>query len=504
MIPEKNDVNIWAMALGYFLFYIPYSALVKAVSDGLLPGMHGPISGLHLLPVVLTGSFIMFQLILYMTGWWKYAGKIRIGTWRIPFTRSRSTFYSGIATAVIIATTTLAYTFSGISIVFTLLLMRGGVLILAPLIDKLFHRRVNWYSWVALSMSFLALGMALADQKGYALTTVVVVNIIAYLSGYLFRLRLMTRYAKSHDQELTYRYFAEEMIVASVTLALAPTLLALLGVGESMLQLREGFTSFFTSNLAVPGLSIGFLYAWLYIFGTRIYLDQRENTFCIPVNRCSSLLSGVVASFVLSFLFGKSMINQTQLISAGIIIVTLLLLSYPALTAWRRIRRAPLRQLYVFVCSGNTSRSPIAQAICTAEMANFLGISTLDSATLPVHITSAGLSVKNGDPLHPLAATVLTEMNVTVPKHRASNLTTQQVEQAKIIWCMDQGQKSELLQKFPGANGKVRLLNPESDIENPAGKPIANMRAVAQQISTSIKHQLRTEGWLTAPVSQIS
>ena len=48
---------------------------------------------------------------------------------------------SGVATAVIIGTTTLNYTFVGISILFALLLMRGGVLILAPVVDTLLGRQ---------------------------------------------------------------------------------------------------------------------------------------------------------------------------------------------------------------------------------------------------------------------------------------------------------------------------------------------------------------------------
>ena len=54
---------------------------------------------------------------------------------------SRADLTSGMATAVIIGTTTLNYTFVGVSILFALL-MRGGVLILAPVVDALLGRRV--------------------------------------------------------------------------------------------------------------------------------------------------------------------------------------------------------------------------------------------------------------------------------------------------------------------------------------------------------------------------
>jgi hypothetical protein len=77
-----------------------------------------------------------------------------------------------------------------------------------------------------------------------------------------------------------------------------------IGDGPILAELRAGFTTFFADPLVVPALIIGVLYACLYMFGTGIYLDHRENTYCIPLNRCSSLLSGVVASFGLTWLLG--------------------------------------------------------------------------------------------------------------------------------------------------------------------------------------------------------
>ena len=62
------DLSIWAFAFGYFACYIPYSALTKAVSSGMLDKMGGKgISGFSLLPVsVMTSmqnndTFIYFQ-----------------------------------------------------------------------------------------------------------------------------------------------------------------------------------------------------------------------------------------------------------------------------------------------------------------------------------------------------------------------------------------------------------------------------------------------------------
>src|SRR5215470_2217291 len=49
-----------------FSFYVPYSALTKALSLGLLPGMTGPVSGFRILPataVATSAALIAFMAI---------------------------------------------------------------------------------------------------------------------------------------------------------------------------------------------------------------------------------------------------------------------------------------------------------------------------------------------------------------------------------------------------------------------------------------------------------
>src|SRR5262245_42595016 len=124
--PAAGAWAIWSYALGYFLCYVPYSALTKALSLGKLPGMRRPIEGFELLPATSLSSFAGMFVFLTAMGWWKHAGHRELFGLRVPCP-SRYTFLSGLCTATIIGTTTLAYTFRGVSIVFMMLLMRGGV-----------------------------------------------------------------------------------------------------------------------------------------------------------------------------------------------------------------------------------------------------------------------------------------------------------------------------------------------------------------------------------------
>jgi hypothetical protein len=333
-----RDLGIWAYALGYFLCYAPYSALTKVVSQGQLPGMSGGVSGLALLPITTVSSLIAMVGFLSVMGWWRYAGHRLVLGVRVPLP-GRWTFLSGLCTAAIIGTTTLAYTFSGISIVFMMLLMRGGVLVIAPLVDALSRRRVQWYSWVALSLSLAALLVAVAEGASYELTLAAAADVTVYLSAYFIRLRFMSQLAKSDEQGANIRYFVEEQMVATPMIVGTLALLALLGGGPVLGEIRWGFIGFWQSGAVLAGIGIGLLSQWTGIFGGLILLDGRENTFCVPVNRASSVLAGLLATLALWFFAGGRPLPSMELLGAALVLGAMAVLVVPVLRARRAAAR---------------------------------------------------------------------------------------------------------------------------------------------------------------------
>ena len=224
--------------------------------------------------------------------------------------------------------------------------------------------------------------------------------IAAYVGGYAIRLSLMSRVAKSDDPDVNRRYFYEETAVAAIALtAVRRQRSRLAGRGEVSDQLRAGFTIFLATWAALPALAIGALYACLYVFGTAVYLDRRENTFCVPLNRCASLLSGLVASFALTLLFGWRPPSAYQLIGASLILGALVFLMLATFRDAGRAAPTLGQRIYLFVCDGNTSRSPMAQAVCNAEVARRLGLAVVGEAGGPVLALSAGLTATPGRPL---------------------------------------------------------------------------------------------------------
>ncbi len=331
----RTGLAIWGFAFGYFACYWPYSALAKAVTDGSYPGMEAGIPGVQLLPLTAMASLAgMFAFITAMR-WWRHAGRRTVLGVSIPFP-GRWTFMSGLCTAAIIPTTTLAYTFDGVSIVFMMLLMRGGVLIIAPIVDRVSRRRVSWFSWLGLGLSLGALVVSFAGKAGFAITVVAAVDVAIYLAAYFVRLRFMSRIAKSDDLDARTRYFVEEQMTATPVLVLSLGVMALIGSGGFMAAVRDGFTAIWGSGMVAEGLVIGLFSQGTGIFGSLILLDRRENTYCVPVNRSSSVLAGILATLSLTVLLGTKPPPWTEFAGAAMIVLAIVMLSLPALAAARR------------------------------------------------------------------------------------------------------------------------------------------------------------------------
>jgi hypothetical protein len=334
---RDHDVSIWLYAFGYFACYAPYSALTKAMSSGLYRGL-GKVSGFAILPASTMASLVGMAVFITTMGWWKHATHSNILGVRVPRPGPR-TFVSGLCSGAIIGTTTLAYTFSGVSIVFMMLLMRGGVLVLAPIVDAVSGRRVRWFSWTALLLSIGSLVAAFSRPSSFALTVVAAVDVVIYLASYFVRLRFMSHGAKSSDPDATLRYFVEEQMVATPAIVLALAIAALVGGAGIAGEIREGFTMLPRTPALLPTVIVGVLSQGTGIFGGLILLDRRENTFCVPVNRASSVLAGVVATGILAVFLGQPGLPAQEIVGAVLVVAAIAVLAVPGVIEARRKAR---------------------------------------------------------------------------------------------------------------------------------------------------------------------
>ncbi|MCL6593485.1 MAG: low molecular weight protein arginine phosphatase, partial [Alicyclobacillus sp.] len=103
----------------------------------------------------------------------------------------------------------------------------------------------------------------------------------------------------------------------------------------------------------------------------------------------------------------------------------------------------------LFVCTGNTCRSP---------MAAFFARSLVQRKGLPWTVSSAGLHAFPGQPLSGGAARALARRGVPAEGHAAQTLTAEAVQAADWILTMTSSQATAILLEYPAAAGKVRVL----------------------------------------------
>jgi hypothetical protein len=317
-------IELWAVL--YFLSYAPYAALARALASVPYAPLQRPLSGLEILPATTILSGVFTFLFAWASGWARQAHHIQFAGLSLPFP-TRWTFASGIGTALLLFTVPLSFTFQGVSIPYMQLLMRGDVLLIAPVVDLMSGRKVRGYSWVALSLVGVGLWLTIRARGGLALPPLAIVTIVLYTVGYFVRLAVMTRIAKTGDPDTVKRYFVEEKIVAIPVAVLILGLLSLVNFGTQSGQLAFGFVAVWSSAQMSAIAALSMLLFIISVFSILILIDRRENTFCVPIERSSSVLAGIAAAYILA----KSSLGPyptvAELIGAALLIAAILVLS---------------------------------------------------------------------------------------------------------------------------------------------------------------------------------
>jgi hypothetical protein len=319
----------------YLLVYLPNVMITRLVSTTPHASLGRPLSGLETLPASLIISMVLTWLFIWLSGWHRDARAMMVLGRRIPVP-DRYTLLSGIGTSFILFTVPLSFTIRDVSIPFIQLLMRGDVLVIAPLIDLAFGRRVRWWSWTALAMVLVALLITLSDRGGLKLPPLAVLTVVLYTFGYFLRLWVMTRISKSGDPASVRRYFVEEKMVALPLSVLVLGAISASGIGGQSGELEWGFVEVWGDPVLWPLFWIGFTLTVLSVLSIIILLDPRENAYCVPLERAASLVAGVGGSVLLAWFWGLKMPRPAELLGAGILIAAIVLLSLAP--------RLPIRQ----------------------------------------------------------------------------------------------------------------------------------------------------------------
>lgn len=153
-----------------------------------------------------------------------------------------------------------------------------------------------------------------------------------------------------------------------------------------------------------------------------------------------------------------------------------------------RVIRKLMRYTILMVCTGNTCRSPMAQAMAQQIIAQQRNISIDDLNAADVYVLSAGIYAATEAPASPEAVAQMNQRGLDLSHHRSQPLTPEVVHEADVIYCMTHAHRQALVQMVPSAAEKTLPLDPQGDIDDPIGSDAAAYQRCAQSI-----HHLLTE-----------
>lgn len=141
----------------------------------------------------------------------------------------------------------------------------------------------------------------------------------------------------------------------------------------------------------------------------------------------------------------------------------------------------------LFVCSGNTCRSPLAEALARRAAARRLG--THDDAVVGHGFVfrSAGTSAFDGAPASEGSRAVAAELGLDLDAHKSHALTPAMVASADHVYCLAPAHLVAVRSMCPEAADKVELLDPSgAGIPDPFGGDLETYRITRDAIGRAV------------------
>lgn len=147
----------------------------------------------------------------------------------------------------------------------------------------------------------------------------------------------------------------------------------------------------------------------------------------------------------------------------------------------RAIRKL-LRRRVLFVCTGNTCRSPLACGLARKMIAGQTGCPVGELRKHGVEVSSAGLFAAGGSKASPEAVLAAEQRGADIGRHRSRRLTRELVDEADLVLCMTEMHVVQAQELAPESADNICRLDSAGDVPDPIGGGSAVYRRTAERI----------------------
>lgn len=133
----------------------------------------------------------------------------------------------------------------------------------------------------------------------------------------------------------------------------------------------------------------------------------------------------------------------------------------------------------IFVCTGNTCRSPMAEAI----------YKNLEQVS-PMKVISRGVVVLFSEPLNPKAEIVLTKHDLVLSNHISRGLKPSDLDEHTLVLAMTEAQKRKIIESFSGHKDVFTIkefAGEIGDVVDPYGGSLVDYEECYSELARLVK-----------------
>lgn len=148
-------------------------------------------------------------------------------------------------------------------------------------------------------------------------------------------------------------------------------------------------------------------------------------------------------------------------------------------------------EVILFVCTGNTCRSPMAEALFRQMLADRIGCKPDELPDHGYFVSSAGIAASYGSPASPESTTLAAERGANLDAHESQPLTERLLNHADFVYTMTRSHRQAILSRRPEVADRVRVLASDGgDVPDPFGAGMDEYERCLEAIETHLNRIL--------------